>query len=57
VLIGFVLSAIAAGCAGLLASVLAGHPLLVSLLFYSLSGCCGVLAYAWRTLDGQARQA
>ncbi len=55
-LLGFVLSAIAAGAAGLLASMMAGHPLMVSLMFYSLSGCCGVLAFAWHSVDPKASQ-
>ncbi|MCU0882287.1 MAG: hypothetical protein MUF14_06425 [Hyphomonadaceae bacterium] len=55
-LLGFVLSAIAAGAAGLLASIIAGHPLMVSLMFYSLSGCCGVLAFAWHAVNPKAPQ-
>lgn len=55
-LLGYVLTAIAAGATGLLASMLAGHPLMMSLLFYSLSGCCGILAFAWHALTVQARQ-
>jgi hypothetical protein len=36
--------------------MMAGHPLMVSLMFYSLSGCCGVLAFAWHSVDPKASQ-
>lgn len=50
-LAGIVLSAVLAGSASLAFSVVAGHPLLVTLLFYSLSGCCGVLAFSLQAMS------
>jgi hypothetical protein len=46
VLAGSVLAGIASGVAGMMVSVAYGHPPAVSLLLYSLSGCCGMMAFA-----------
>lgn len=48
---GVVLSAVTGGSLGLLASVLSGHPPVVTLLSYSLAGCCGVLAFLCQALS------
>ena len=47
---GILFSAVGAGVISLGVSVLSGHPVLVSLAFYSLAGCCGMLAYALHML-------
>ncbi|MBK8440479.1 MAG: hypothetical protein IPL38_13645 [Rhodobacter sp.] len=49
-LAGIVLSAVLAGSASLALSALAGHPPMMALLLYSLSGCCGVLAFSLQAL-------
>lgn len=48
---GVVFSAVTGGSLGLLASVLSGHPPVVTLLSYSLAGCCGVLAFLCQALS------
>lgn len=53
-LLGFVFSAIAAGFVGFVTSALAGHPILMSFVFYSLSGCLGILAFALHQMDDRA---
>lgn len=55
VLTGIVLSAVAAGWLGAAVSILSGNPPAVSLLFYSLAGCCGVLAFIWQALSAARR--
>lgn len=54
-LTGIVLSAVAAGWLGAAVSILSGNPPAVSLLFYSLAGCCGVLAFIWQALSAARR--
>ncbi len=55
VLAGVILSAIMAGSFSLAISILSGHPPLVSLLIYSLSGSCGILAFVWQAMLAENR--
>jgi uncharacterized membrane protein YuzA (DUF378 family) len=55
VLAGITVSAVSGGSVGIVISVLSGHPPAMSLLFYSLAGCCGVLAFLWQAMAAQHR--
>ena len=57
VLAGVVLSSVLAGSFGVVMSILSGHPPVLSLLLYSLSGVCGALAFVWRALVNEDRAA
>ena len=48
---GVVLSAVTGGWLGALVAILSGHPPVVTLLFYSLAGFCGVLAFLCQALS------
>ncbi len=52
---GVVISAVTGGWLGAFVSILSGHPLAVTLLFYSLAGICGVLTFLWRALSAAQR--
>lgn len=52
---GIVLSAVLAGVASLPLSLLSGHPPVLALLVYALSGCCGVLAFVTHAMRQAAR--
>lgn len=55
-LAGMVFTAIVAGALSLTFSVAAGHPPLIWLLAYCLSGFCGILAYILGVLQMRERR-
>ena len=55
VLTGSLLSAVTGGSLGAIVAILSGHPPLVTLMFYSLSGICAVLAFLCHALAAPQR--
>jgi uncharacterized membrane protein YuzA (DUF378 family) len=47
---GVIIAAVTGGSVGAIAALAIGHPPMLVLVFYSLTGCCAVLAYLWQAM-------